>query len=80
VASIDGIGDFFSAAWGRATGSEIAIHGRVHFPHSLGIFYQALTQYLGFPHAQVEERFLVYRLGRSSKESGRSRPTAKCVG
>jgi carbamoyltransferase len=22
----------------------------VHFPHSLGIFYQALTQYLGFPH------------------------------
>ena len=25
-------------------------HGRVYFPHSLGIFYQALTQYLGFPH------------------------------
>ncbi|MFZ2004247.1 MAG: carbamoyltransferase C-terminal domain-containing protein, partial [Stellaceae bacterium] len=24
--------------------------GRVAFPHSLGIFYQALTQYLGFPH------------------------------
>ena len=23
---------------------------RVYFPHSLGIFYQALTQYLGFPH------------------------------
>jgi carbamoyltransferase len=21
----------------------------VYFPHSLGIFYQALTQYLGFP-------------------------------
>src|SRR5262249_30155720 len=21
-----------------------------HFPHSLGIFYEALTQYLGFPH------------------------------
>ena len=20
------------------------------FPHSLGVFYQALTQYLGFPH------------------------------
>ncbi|HET9160281.1 MAG TPA: carbamoyltransferase C-terminal domain-containing protein, partial [Caulobacteraceae bacterium] len=26
------------------------IQGRVFFPHSLGIFYQALTQYLGFPH------------------------------
>ena len=33
-----------------AAGSDIAIDGRVYFPHSLGIFYQALTQYLGFPH------------------------------
>jgi carbamoyltransferase len=50
VVSIDGFGDFSSAAWGTAAGSEISIHGRVYFPHSLGIFYQALTQYLGFPH------------------------------
>ncbi len=26
----------------------IGIEGRVYFPHSLGIFYQAMTQYLGF--------------------------------
>ena len=50
VASIDGFGDFSSAAWGTAMGCEIDIHGRVYFPHSLGTFYQALTQYLGFPH------------------------------
>jgi carbamoyltransferase len=50
VASIDGFGDFSSAAWGVGKGSEIATHGRVYYPHSLGIFYQALTQYLGFPH------------------------------
>jgi carbamoyltransferase len=50
VASIDGFGDFSSAAWGVAQGTDIKIDGRVHFPHSLGIFYQALTQYLGFPH------------------------------
>jgi carbamoyltransferase len=49
VASIDGFGDFSSAAWGAAHGCEISTHGRVYFPHSLGIFYQALTQYLGFP-------------------------------
>ncbi|HEV2551871.1 MAG TPA: carbamoyltransferase C-terminal domain-containing protein [Stellaceae bacterium] len=49
VASVDGFGDFASAAWGIGEGNDIAIHGRVHFPHSLGIFYQALTQYLGFP-------------------------------
>lgn len=50
VVSVDGFGDFASAAWGRGSGTEIGIDGRVYFPHSLGIFYQALTQYLGFPH------------------------------
>jgi carbamoyltransferase len=37
-------------SWGAAAGREIVTHGRVYFPHSLGIFYQALTQYLGFSH------------------------------
>jgi carbamoyltransferase len=50
VVSVDGFGDFASAAWGIGRGTDIEIQGRVHFPHSLGIFYQALTQYLGFPH------------------------------
>jgi carbamoyltransferase len=50
VVSIDGFGDFSSTAWGRGSGSDISIDGRVYFPHSLGIFYQAITQYLGFPH------------------------------
>jgi carbamoyltransferase len=50
VASVDGFGDFASAAWGIGRGTEIEVAGRVLFPHSLGIFYQALTQYLGFPH------------------------------
>ena len=48
VVSVDGFGDFASAAWGTGRGKEIRIDGRVYFPHSLGIFYQALTQYLGF--------------------------------
>ena len=47
--SVDGFGDFSSGAWGVGRGNEIKIDGRVFFPHSLGIFYQALTQYLGFP-------------------------------
>ena len=50
VISVDGFGDFSSAAWGAGCAREITIQGRVYFPHSLGIFYQALTQYLGFPH------------------------------
>lgn len=48
--SVDGFGDFSSAAWGVGKGTDITVEGRVHFPHSLGIFYQALTQFLGFPH------------------------------
>jgi carbamoyltransferase len=48
--SIDGFGDFASAAWGVGKGTSITTEGRVWFPHSLGAFYQALTQYLGFPY------------------------------
>jgi carbamoyltransferase len=50
VVSVDGFGDFASAAWGIGQGNNITVDGRVYFPHSLGIFYQAITQYLGFPH------------------------------
>ncbi len=50
IVSIDGFGDFSSAAWGTGSGGQIAVDGRVYFPHSLGVFYQALTQFLGFPH------------------------------
>ena len=49
VVSVDGFGDFASAAWGAGHGSRIEIEDKVYFPHSLGIFYMALTQYLGFP-------------------------------
>ena len=47
--SVDGIGDFASAAWGLGVNGSIDVDERIYFPHSLGIFYQALTQYLGFP-------------------------------
>lgn len=49
VVSVDGFGDFASAAWGYGRGSEIAVDDKVYFPHSLGIFYEAMTQWLGFP-------------------------------
>jgi carbamoyltransferase len=49
VVSVDGFGDFASAAWGVGRGTAIEVEERVYFPHSLGIFYQAVTQFLGFP-------------------------------
>lgn len=48
--SVDGFGDFSSAAWGLGEGSSLAVDGRVYFPHSLGVFYEAMTQFIGFPH------------------------------
>jgi carbamoyltransferase len=50
VVSVDGFGDFASGAWGIGRGTEVTVENRVYFPHSLGIFYQALTQFIGFPH------------------------------
>ncbi len=46
--SIDGFGDFASTMFGSGQGSEIQVHDRILFPHSLGIFYLACCQYLGF--------------------------------
>ena len=58
VVSVDGFGDFASAAWGVGRGAEINVEGQTLFPHSLGIFYQAVTQYLGFPHYGDEYKMM----------------------
>ena len=48
IVSVDGFGDFTSTAWGVGHDTNINLENRVYFPHSLGIFYQALTQFIGF--------------------------------
>jgi len=48
VVSVDGFGDFASTAWGIGSGINLKVEDRIHFPHSLGIFYQAITQFIGF--------------------------------
>jgi carbamoyltransferase len=49
VISIDGFGDFSSVMWGVGRGNKIDVLGSVQFPHSLGLYYTAFTQFLGFP-------------------------------
>jgi carbamoyltransferase len=49
VVSVDGFGDFVSTMIARGEGHRITAFDRVTFPHSLGLLYLALTQYLGFP-------------------------------
>jgi carbamoyltransferase len=46
--SADGLGDFASTMWGVGEGNRMRIDGSIAFPHSLGLYYSAVTQYLGF--------------------------------
>ena len=48
ILSIDGMGDFTSTMWGRGLGNKIIVDDAIHFPHSLGILYTAVSQWLGF--------------------------------
>src|SRR5438105_8321300 len=48
--SVDGFGDFASTSFGLGHANGIEIQDRVYFPHSLGIFFSAVTQFIGFPH------------------------------
>lgn len=48
--SIDGSGDFTTTMIGIGRGNNIEVLDSVDFPHSVGIFYTAFTQLLGFPH------------------------------
>lgn len=62
--SVDGFGDFASgviAMGQRQVDSaipELQISQRIRFPHSLGIFYQAMTQFLGFEHYGDEYKIM----------------------
>jgi len=46
--SADGLGDFASTMWGTGQGNRMHIDGSIAFPHSLGMYYTAVSQYLGF--------------------------------
>ncbi|HLU85176.1 MAG TPA: carbamoyltransferase C-terminal domain-containing protein, partial [Vicingaceae bacterium] len=50
ILSIDGFGDFTSTMIATGKGNKIEVLDTVIYPHSAGIFYTSLTQYLGFPH------------------------------
>jgi carbamoyltransferase len=46
--SIDGFGDFVSTSQALGRGRQLRILSRIFFPHSIGLLYLAVTQYLGF--------------------------------
>jgi carbamoyltransferase len=48
ILSVDGAGDFVTTMWGSGKGNRLDVTAEINFPHSLGIFYTAISQWLGF--------------------------------
>jgi len=48
VLTIDGFGDFASTTLGVGKGDSLKIHKRVLYPHSVGVFYTSLCQFIGY--------------------------------
>ena len=45
---MDGVGEWATTSYGSCNENEIKILGELHFPHSLGLLYSAITYYTGF--------------------------------
>lgn len=56
--SVDGFGDFLSCMTAMGRGNDIKILNTVPYPHSLGLFYLTITQYLGFPEYGAEYKVM----------------------
>lgn len=48
ILTLDGVGEWATTTCGFAKNHQINIERQINFPHSLGLFYSALTAYLGF--------------------------------
>jgi carbamoyltransferase len=50
ILSIDGSGDFTTTMFAMGRDNKMDVIDSIDFPHSVGVFYTAFTQWLGFPH------------------------------
>jgi carbamoyltransferase len=48
VLTVDGVGEWATATYGRGQGASLESFEEVEFPHSLGLLYSTITSYLGF--------------------------------
>lgn len=46
--TIDGVGEWSTASWGKALGNKLYPISEMRFPDSIGLLYSAFTAYLGF--------------------------------
>ena len=48
IITFDGVGEWATTSFGVGKGNKIELISEIHFPHSVGLLYSALTYYLGF--------------------------------
>lgn len=48
ILTMDGVGEWDTTTLGYGEGNGLKLTKTIHFPHSLGLLYSALTYYLGF--------------------------------
>lgn len=48
ILTVDGVGEWATASIGHGRGASLSVARELHFPHSLGLFYSAVTWFLGF--------------------------------
>jgi len=48
VLTVDGVGEWSTAAWGVGRDRELVLEQELRFPHSLGLLYSAVTYFTGF--------------------------------
>ncbi|HYD47831.1 MAG TPA: carbamoyltransferase, partial [Terriglobales bacterium] len=48
IITVDGVGEWSTATYGKGQGNDINLFKEIRFPHSLGLLYTAFTSYLGF--------------------------------
>ena len=48
ILTVDGVGEWTTASYGRGSGTDIKVLNEIRFPHSLGLLYSAFTAFLGF--------------------------------
>jgi len=48
ILTIDGVGEWACATFGRGRGNEVGLLREIRFPHSVGLLYSAFTAFLGF--------------------------------
>ncbi len=48
VLTMDGVGEWTTTSLAVGKGRELAVHKEIHFPHSVGLLYSAMTYYTGF--------------------------------